>query len=85
MQSKLNKKLAEFDEQEFEYDYKSGSVVVNIMGNFKIVKINVNSVLIDPEDKVTLEEMVQEAINSAYDGVKADRDQIQQAMMPKGM
>jgi DNA-binding YbaB/EbfC family protein len=84
MQRDVQKKLDEFDLKEFEIDYKNGSIIIHITGSGKIISLNVNKTLIDPDDKITMEEMIIEAINEAYDSVKADRDAIQQASMPKG-
>ncbi|MDR2557895.1 MAG: YbaB/EbfC family nucleoid-associated protein [Mycoplasmataceae bacterium] len=77
MQKAIGNKIAEFEAKEFAYDYKNGSVVVNIKGDFTITKIIINKVLIDPEDANLLQEMVAEAVNAAVKGVKIDRDQIQ--------
>jgi DNA-binding YbaB/EbfC family protein len=84
LQKELTKKLAEFDEKVFEYDYKNGSVVVQITGASQIVDLKINLVLIDPEDASTLQDMVSEAINSALTGVKEDRDLIQKSVAPNG-
>lgn len=83
MQKQLQERLAAFDKKQFEYDYKNGSIVVIIKGDFTIVKVNINKVLIDPDDKEMLQDMIAEAINAAYDGVKADRDAIQDSLTPK--
>lgn len=85
MQKELQKKQAEFAAKEFEVDYKNGSVVVNITGAKKITGLKINPALIDPEDPITLQEMVVEAINSAVEQVKAKADEIQNSMMPSGM
>ncbi|MDR3330275.1 MAG: YbaB/EbfC family nucleoid-associated protein [Mycoplasmataceae bacterium] len=84
MQKEIQKKLEEFDNKEFEFDYKNGSVVVNMGGNGRVTKLVVNQTLVDPEDKITMEEMIAEAINQAYDSIQEDRDAIQQSSMPKG-
>jgi DNA-binding YbaB/EbfC family protein len=84
MQRDVQKKLDEFEQKEFEINYKNGSIVIHITGASKIVSLNVNKALVDPEDKITMEEMITEAINEAYDSVKEDRDAIQQTAMPKG-
>jgi DNA-binding YbaB/EbfC family protein len=84
MQRELQKKLDEFEQKEFEFDYKNGSVVVNMTGAGKITKLVVNQALVDPEDKITMEEMVAEAINQGYESIKEDKDAIQQSAMPRG-
>jgi DNA-binding YbaB/EbfC family protein len=83
MQREIQKKMAEFELKEFEFDYKNGSVVVNITGAGKITKLSVNPALIDPEDKITMEEMIAEAINQGYESIQEDKNAIQQAAVPK--
>jgi DNA-binding YbaB/EbfC family protein len=67
MQREVQKKIEEFEQKEFEFDYKNGSVVVNMTGSGRITKLIVNQALVDPEDKITLEEMISESINQGYD------------------
>lgn len=85
MQREMQKKLEELYKQEFTYDYKNGSVMVTVTGKGVIKSIEINKALIDPEDPITLQEMVAEAINSAIEQVTAKADAIQQSMMPSGM
>ena len=85
MQKEMQKKLEELYKQEFTYDYQNGSVMVTITGKGVIKSIEINKTLIDPEDPITLQEMVTEAINSAIEQVTAKADAIQQSMMPSGM
>ncbi|XQP54904.1 MAG: YbaB/EbfC family nucleoid-associated protein [Mycoplasmoidaceae bacterium] len=85
MQREMQKKLEELYKQEFTYDYQNGSVMVTITGKGVIKSIEINKTLIDPEDPITLQEMVTEAINSAIEQVTAKADAIQQSMMPQGM
>ena len=85
MQREMQKKLEELYKQEFTYDYQNGSVMVTITGKGVIKSIEINKTLIDPEDPITLQEMVVEAINSAIEQVTAKAEEIQQSMMPQGM
>lgn len=85
VQKEMQKKLEELYKQEFTYDYQNGSVMVTIYGNGVIKNIEINKTLIDPEDPITLQEMVTEAINSATEQVKAKVDEIQSSVMPSGM
>lgn len=85
MQREMQKKLEELYQKEFTYDYQNGSVMVTITGKGVIKSIEINKTLIDPEDPITLQEMVVEAINSAIEQVTAKADEIQQSMMPQGM
>ncbi len=85
LQKEMQKKLEELYKQDFTYDYQNGSVMVTIYGNGVIKSIEINKTLIDPEDPITLQEMVTEAINSASEQVKAKAEEIQNSMMPSGM
>lgn len=67
------KKLAEFDEEEFEFDYKK-VIQIRIKGSLEILSINVDKELVDPDDKTMLEEMIAEAINEAIASVNEERN-----------
>ncbi|WP_033159910.1 YbaB/EbfC family nucleoid-associated protein [Mycoplasmoides alvi] len=82
-QREMEKKLDEFDKTEFDFDYKNGSVKIKIMGNLNIIKIDINNTLIDPEDKLMLQEMIAEAINEAILKITTKRDEIAENSMPK--
>lgn len=84
MQRELQKKQEEFYAKEFEMDYK-GSITVNVMGDGTIKSIKINEALIDPEDPITLQEMVVEAINAAVADVKQQLEDITSSLMPAGM
>ncbi|AIV03521.1 hypothetical protein MGM1_1340 [Candidatus Malacoplasma girerdii] len=83
MQKEYQKKLNEFEQKEFEYDYSNGTVIVKISGALKIVKLTINKNLIDPEDAITLEEMVSEAINNAIELVNDQKNSL--LPTPNGM
>ncbi|MBP5256750.1 MAG: YbaB/EbfC family nucleoid-associated protein [Mycoplasma sp.] len=72
----MQKKLDEFNKREFEYDYSNGSVIVKLTGDLKIISLTINKTLIDPEDPITLQEMVTEAINSAMTLVNEQKEEI---------
>ena len=72
----MQKKLDEFSKKEFEYDYSNGSVIVKLTGDLKIISLTINKTLIDPEDPITLQEMVAEAINSAIALVNEQKEEI---------
>jgi DNA-binding YbaB/EbfC family protein len=65
MQKEYSKKINEFNNKEFEYNYQNGCVIIKMTGALKIIKLTINKSLIDPDDVITLEEMVSEAINNA--------------------
>ncbi|MDR0739729.1 MAG: YbaB/EbfC family nucleoid-associated protein [Mycoplasmataceae bacterium] len=84
VQREVEKKIQEFEQKEFEFNYKNGSIIVNMTGSGKITKLVVNQALVDPEDKITMEEMIAEAINQGYESIQEDKNAIQQSAMPKG-
>ncbi|MDR3163608.1 MAG: YbaB/EbfC family nucleoid-associated protein [Mycoplasmataceae bacterium] len=79
LQQKTQQKLVEFEQKEFEFDYKQGSVVVRMRGDYKLTNILVNDVLVDKDDKTTMQEMIAEAINAAIESITQDRETIQQS------
>ena len=72
----MQKKLDEFNKREFEYDYSNGSVIVKLTGDLRIISLTINKTLIDPEDPITLQEMVAEAINSAIALVNEQKEEV---------
>ena len=72
----MQKKLDEFNKREFEYDYSNGSVIVKLTGDLRIISLTINKTLIDPEDPITLQEMVTEAINSAMALVNEQKEEV---------
>ena len=72
----MQKKLDEFNKREFEYDYSNGSVIVKLTGDLRIINLTINKTLIDPEDPITLQEMVTEAINSAIALVNEQKEEV---------
>lgn len=75
MQSKLEKKIKEFDNEEFEFVYQK-SITIKIKGSLEILKIDINKELIDPEDKTMLEEMIAEAMNEAIEAITEEKNKI---------
>ena len=72
----MQKKLDEFNKREFEYDYSNGYVIVKLTGDLRIISLIINKTLIDPEDPITLQEMVAEAINSAMALVNEQKEEV---------
>lgn len=81
MQKEYQKKLAEFEKKVFEYDYQNGAVVIKIGGDLNIKSLVINDTLIDPDDKITLQEMITEAINNAIVLVNDQKEEL----APSGM
>ncbi|WP_159201656.1 YbaB/EbfC family nucleoid-associated protein [Mycoplasmoides pneumoniae] len=76
-------KALDFEQKLFEYRYKNAAIKIIIFGNLTIKSITIDPALIDPEDKVTLEEMITEAVNEAVGDVKAKYDQLMEEAMPQ--
>lgn len=74
-QSKLAKK---------EFKVEKQGVTVIVMGNKVIKSINVNEILVDPEDKDILEDLIVIAINEAMDTIDEEQSDAS-PQMPGGM
>lgn len=81
MQSGYQKKISEFEDQEFEFDYKK-SIIIKIKGNLQILDINIDKTLIDPDDKIMLQEMIAEAINEAISSIEEEKQKITESISP---
>ncbi len=75
IQKQMNDKLEKFDSTKYEYDYKN-LIKITIYGNLKIEKIDIDSALIDKDDKITLQEMIAEAVSEATQDLVNEREQI---------
>ncbi|WP_025755699.1 YbaB/EbfC family nucleoid-associated protein [Mycoplasmopsis cricetuli] len=82
MQLDLEKKQQELEEKVFTIT-KQG-IKVEIKGDFSIQKITVDELLIDPEDKEILEDLILITINEAIDKIKEENEKIT-PKMPGGM
>lgn len=81
MQDNMNKKIQEFENQVFEYNYKN-TITLKVKGSFQIVSINIDKTLVDPDDKTILEEMVAEAVNEAISDLVNKKDNITKSIIP---
>ncbi|ADC31572.1 conserved hypothetical protein [Mycoplasmoides gallisepticum str. F] len=81
MQREMEKKLAEFEEKEYQYEYKK-LIKTTLKGNLRIVKLEINKDLIDPEDPDTLQDMVTETINEALSDLEKKRDELSNSITP---
>ncbi|MEF9984910.1 MAG: YbaB/EbfC family nucleoid-associated protein [Malacoplasma sp.] len=81
MQNDLEKKIKEFNDNDFEFNYKN-TILIKIKGSLEIVSIDINKTLIDPDDKKMLEEMIVESINSAISDVTEKKDKVTKIAMP---
>lgn len=74
MQADMDIKQQKLAKQEFTIE-KQG-VTIKIMGNKKIVSIDINEFLVDPEDKETLEDLMIIAFNDAISLIDAEEEKI---------
>ena len=82
MQAEMEMAQAELSQKEFKIEKQGVTVVV--LGNKTIKSINANEILVDPEDKDILEDLIVIAINEAME--KIDEVQAEGApKMPGGM
>ena len=70
MQKQMAKKQKEVEEKEFTVSSNCGAIVINIKGDKKILKIDIDEDLIDVENKEMLQEMLIIAINDAISKVE---------------
>ena len=74
VQAELEKKQEELEQKEFVVE-KQGIKVV-ILGSKKIKSIEIDEMLVDPEDKDILEDLILIAINEGIDKITEEEDAI---------
>lgn len=77
MQAKLAMLQNELANREVEASAGGGMVKVKVNGKQQLLSITINKECVDPNDVVTLEELVFTAVNQA---MKDSQDMVQQAM-----
>lgn len=83
---KLQKKLKEFDNQIFDYNYKN-LVSFKMSGLGVMSDLVISKDLIDKDDPDTLQDVLVLAINEARQDIEAKKEKAQNALtgqMPKG-
>lgn len=83
---KLQKKLKEFDNQIFDYNYKN-LVSFKMSGLGVMSDLVISKDLIDKDDPDTLQDVIVLAINEARQDIEAKKEKAQNALtgqMPKG-
>lgn len=84
--AKLQKKMNEFDNEIFEFNYKE-LIKFKITGKCIISDMWINSDLIDKNDPETLQDVITLAINEAYKDIEQKKNAIQNGLsrsMTKG-
>ena len=82
MQAEMEKGKAELASKEFKVEKQGVTLVVT--GDRKIKSININEILVDPEDKDILEDLMVIAFNDAMDIIDAAEAELSPDM-PTGM
>lgn len=82
LQADMEKAQAELSKKEFKVEKQGVSVVLS--GDKKIKKIEVNEILVDPEDKDILEDLIVIAINEAMELIDQETA-ANSPQMPAGM
>lgn len=82
MKAEMEKRKKEFEQKLFTYEKQGVKLVIN--GALQIKSLDINEVLIDPEDKETLQDMITITINEATEEIQAQKEQIGDSIA-KGM
>lgn len=80
MQEQMEKKKKELEAKEFKIEKQGITVIMS--GDKKIKSIDINEILVDPDDKEMLEDMIIIAVNEGIEMIEAESQQTQSSMMP---
>lgn len=81
LQNTFKKRMAEFEEQEFEINFKE-YVKIKIKGNLEIISLNIDKDLIDPNDTEMLNDILIQAVNNAITEVINKKNELTSAISP---
>ena len=83
MQAEIDKQEKLFNEEIFSFE-KQG-IILKVKGSLEIILLEVDEILIDPDDKETLQDLIIITINQAISEIslkkQAIRDKITQSMV----
>lgn len=82
MQTELEKKQKEFNKKEFIIEKQGVKIVAS--GNKKLVSISIDEMLIDPDDKDLIEDLIVVAWNELIDEIEEAEEELAPAM-PNGL
>ncbi|QNM93626.1 YbaB/EbfC family nucleoid-associated protein [Mycoplasma sp. Pen4] len=74
MQKELEQKQKELEDKEFTVEKQGITVVVK--GDMSVQSIDIDEVLIDPEDKEIIQDLIIIAINEAIDMIKEEQEKL---------
>ena len=72
MQRQMAKKQKEVEEKEFVVSSNGGAIVITIMGNKKVKKVEVDPDLLDKENQEMFQDMLAIAMNEAIEKVEKE-------------
>ena len=70
MQRQLEKETAEINQMEFDGSASNGLVKVKVNGENKVLAVNIDSSILNPDDKEMIEDLVMIAVNDAIDAAE---------------
>ena len=71
MQKQMEEQQKALEESEFSATAGGGAVEITVSGNKKVLKVNIDEEVVDPEDVEMLEDLVLTAVNEALEKVDA--------------
>ncbi|MGZ9755389.1 YbaB/EbfC family nucleoid-associated protein [Mycoplasma sp. 6243] len=83
LQKEMQIKQDAFSKQEFEVEKQGIKIVAT--GDIQIKSIDIDPVLIDPDDKELLEDLLIVTINALVDKINEEQDKIAPKEMPGGL
>ncbi len=84
MQQALTKKLTEFGQTLFEYNYNN-FVTVKMYGSLVVEDIIINPAIVDPDDVENMQDILVKALNDAVTQTSAKKEEIMAAATPGGL
>lgn len=82
MQAELEKKQKEFNNKEFTIEKQGVKIVAS--GNKKLISITIDEMLIDPDDKDLIEDLIVVAWNELIDEIDEAEEELAPSM-PNGL
>jgi len=70
MQRQLEKETAEINQMEFDGSASNGLVKVKVNGENKVLAVNIDPSILNPDDKEMIEDLVMIAVNDAIDAAE---------------
>lgn len=75
MQREMEKKQKQLESKEFEFTSNGGAIKVKMLGNKRLVSLEIDEDLIDPSEKEMLQDMLVVALNEAISKIDEEIDE----------